>query len=543
MALNHKILDSLTCRQVLNIMVILGFMLNYMLRVNMTIAIVSMVIPSNDTWRLNDSNKSATTEYFDRGIAVNVTSHDNGTATIAPNPATTSFPYAPAHEETNRTRYPWNEYQVNLVLGSFFWGYICTELPGGRLAEVVGPKRVFGYSMMISSAVTLLTPLSATYGYIAVVALRAVLGFMLGATWPAIQPMTARWIPPTERSKFVSNMMASSLGAAITMPICGFLIAYLGWESVFYVTGAIGLVWSVAWFFLIFDSPRQHPRITIEERQYIEDSIGSTSTTKVRSNSTYASNSIPYLSVFGLQRLPVPWKSIFLSTPVWAIVLTHSCNVFGYFTVVNQLPTYMKYILNFNIKENGLLSSLPYLGKYIFAVTTSSVADYLFKTKKLSVTAIRKIFTSFAVLSPGLLMIVQANYGNDRITSVSIFTIALTINGAVTAGYLGNSLDIAPNFSGTIFGMMNTLGSLGGFLSSYMVGSLTYKNQTYSGWSIVFWILGWIYCLGALTFTIFGSGQLQPWNNPEKKQVRKQSNVITIDHPQEFVSLDEKTVP
>lgn len=140
-------------------------------------------------------------------------------------------------------------------------------------------------------------------------------------------------------------------------------------------------------------------------------------------------------------------------------------------------------------------------------------------------------------------MIVQANYGYDRITSVSIFTIALTINGAVTAGYLGNSLDIAPNFSGTIFGMMNTLGSLGGFLSSYMVGSLTYKNQTYSGWSIVFWILGWIYCLGALTFTIFGSGQLQPWNNPEKKQIRKQSNVITIDHPQEFVSLDEKTVP
>lgn len=135
------------------------------------------------------------------------------------------------------------------------------------------------------------------------------------------------------------------------MPICGFLIAYLGWESVFYVTGAIGLVWSVAWFFLIFDSPRQHPRITIEERQYIEDSIGSTSTTKVRSKSTYASNSIHYLPLFGLQRLPVPWKSIFLSTPVWAIVLTHSCNVFGYFTVVNQLPTYMKYILNFNIKE------------------------------------------------------------------------------------------------------------------------------------------------------------------------------------------------
>lgn len=42
-----------------------------------------------------------------------------------------------------------------------------------------------------------------------------------------------------DRSKFIANMMASSLGAAITMPICGFLIESLGWASVFYVTGNI----------------------------------------------------------------------------------------------------------------------------------------------------------------------------------------------------------------------------------------------------------------------------------------------------------------
>lgn len=47
----------------------------------------------------------------------------------------------------------------------------------------------------------------------------------------------------------------------------------------------------------------------------------------------------------------MPWRSVFTSAPVWAIVVTHACSVFGYFTVVNQLPTYMKYILHFNIKE------------------------------------------------------------------------------------------------------------------------------------------------------------------------------------------------
>lgn len=68
---------------------------------------------------------------------------------------------------------------MNLILGSFFWGYICTEIPGGRLAEVIGTRRVFGYSMLISSFITLLTPLSATFGYTVVAALRIVLGFML----------------------------------------------------------------------------------------------------------------------------------------------------------------------------------------------------------------------------------------------------------------------------------------------------------------------------------------------------------------------------
>jgi MFS transporter, ACS family, solute carrier family 17 (sodium-dependent inorganic phosphate cotransporter), other len=73
-------------------------------------------------------------------------------------------------------------------------------------------------------------------------------------------------------------------------------------------------------------------------------------------------------------------------------------------------------------------------------------------------------------------MILQIFFGYNRTWSVAIFTVALFLNGAVTAGYLGNGLDIAPNFSGTIFGLANTLSSFGGFLSTYMVGALTYNN-------------------------------------------------------------------
>uniref|UniRef100_A0A1B0D7V6 Major facilitator superfamily (MFS) profile domain-containing protein n=1 Tax=Phlebotomus papatasi TaxID=29031 RepID=A0A1B0D7V6_PHLPP len=134
---------------------------------------------------------------------------------------------------------------------------------------------------------------------------------------------------------------------------------------------------------------------------------------------------------------------------------------------------------NFSIEIfiNGLLSSLPYLGKYIMAVCASYLADYLRQSNRMTTTTARKAFTTFAVLPPGLMMIAQIFMGHNRVFAVTIFTIQLTLNGAVTAGYLGNGLDIAPNFSGTIFGLANTLSSLSGFLSNFMVGWLTQKND------------------------------------------------------------------
>lgn len=110
------------------------------------------------------------------------------------------------------------------------------------------------------------------------------------------------------------------------------------------------------------------------------------------------------------------------------------------------------------------------------AVAASTYADYLLRTGKLTVTQIRKIFTTFATMTPGFLMIAQIFMGLNRTWSVTIFTLQLFLNGAVTAGYLGNGLDIAPNFSGTIFGLANTMSSLGGALSSYIVGSLTKQD-------------------------------------------------------------------
>lgn len=85
----------ISCRQVLNFMVILGFMFNYMLRVNLTIAIVEMVYSEP----VSNSTTNVTVPQV------------NETADHGP-------------------KFHWDKFQQNEALGSFFWGYILTELPG-----------------------------------------------------------------------------------------------------------------------------------------------------------------------------------------------------------------------------------------------------------------------------------------------------------------------------------------------------------------------------------------------------------------------------
>uniref|UniRef100_A0A2S2QH96 Sialin n=1 Tax=Sipha flava TaxID=143950 RepID=A0A2S2QH96_9HEMI len=181
----NKKTPSMSCSRILNTMVLFGFMVNYMLRVNFTIAIVDMV-PQKQNVSIEQQNTN-----FSIPALNNTNSSLNLTLSKSP----------------GEIKFNWSEYEQNIILGSFFWGYVLTELPGGRMAEMIGARPVFGYSMLLASMVTLLTPMAAKIGYYCIIFCRVFLGFTLGVTWPAILPIAANWIPPNERSKFMANMM------------------------------------------------------------------------------------------------------------------------------------------------------------------------------------------------------------------------------------------------------------------------------------------------------------------------------------------------
>lgn len=56
------------------------------------------------------------------------------------------------------------------------------------------------------------------------------------------------------------------------MPLSGVLSEYGfagGWPSIFYVFGAVGTIWCIAFLLMVYEDPESHPRIAEDEKKYI----------------------------------------------------------------------------------------------------------------------------------------------------------------------------------------------------------------------------------------------------------------------------------
>ncbi len=98
----------------------------------------------------------------------------------------------------------WTSSQQGLVLGSYFWGYFLTQIPGGRAAERFGGKWIFFGAVLLNVIPTLLSPVCSYAGYEYLILMRAIEGLGGGFTFPAMNVLISRWSPKEERSSISS---------------------------------------------------------------------------------------------------------------------------------------------------------------------------------------------------------------------------------------------------------------------------------------------------------------------------------------------------
>jgi len=252
------------------------------------------------------------------------------------------------------------------------------------------------------------------------------------------------------------------------------------------------------WMTLTYDKPENHPRISIKEKEYIQSSIGSGQDVTIRKCNT-------------------PWLKILRSPAVWAIIIANFCDNWEYFTFAACLPSYFKEVLNFSISENGFLSAVPFILCYIFGVGGSFVADWLRYHRILPTGEVRKVFSTAGFLVPACLLVSTSYVGCDYTSlAVTLFSLAIGIQGLNGSSYIVNHLDIAPRFAGILMGISNSIGTISGIIGPYVVGFLTNNQPKRARWQKVFYISAGVYVFGWLVYLLLGSGREHSWNTPDE---------------------------
>ncbi|XP_069697780.1 sialin-like isoform X2 [Periplaneta americana] len=474
MACLGSLRERVPARYVLCLMFFLGLMVTFLLRVNINLAIVGMV----NTTSLEQSNVS--------------------TQQAVP---------------TVQGEFAWDEVEQSVILSSFFWGYLLFQVPGGRVAEVVGAKRVFGGAVVINGILSLVLPFFTRIHWILLLVIRALQGLSQGVMFPALSASVIRWVPLSERARFMSfAVQGASLGTVVAMPLCGLVLNTWGWESVFYVSGVLALIWAAAWSVLMFDTPDLHPRISREERQYLKENLKEQHSDKKPS---------------------MPWKSVLTSWQFTVGWIAAIGNDWGFHTFLTLGPKYLKGALGFDVEQSSWLTSLPYLCQWIFANLYGTVVDILLKKNKMSLLGVRRMSIIISHLFPAMSLLALSLAGDNTTMAVAIMTIAVTTLGAYSSGYYQNPMDIAPNFAGSLTGLMNAMGSVTGVISTPIAGAILQKDNTTDGWSIIFWISATMYTVCSLPYIICFKAEVQPWNDVDEDTktapVLVMSNVVSSE--------------
>ncbi|XP_061679640.1 vesicular glutamate transporter 3 isoform X2 [Syngnathoides biaculeatus] len=406
-------------------------------------------------------------------------------------------------EVLQKAEFNWNPETVGLIHGSFFWGYIITQIPGGFISNKLSANRVFGAAIFLTSVLNMFIPSAARVHYGCVMFVRILQGLVEGVTYPSCHGMWSKWAPPLERSRLATTSFCGSYaGAVIAMPLAGVMVQYIGWPSVFYIYGVFGILWYVLWLLLAYGSPAVHPTITDEERTYIESTIGET---------THHRNIT--------QKFKTPWRRFFTSMPVYAIIVANFCRSWTFYLLLISQPAYFEEVFGFPISKVGILSAVPHMVMTIVVPLGGQLADFLRSNKIMTTTNVRKLMNCGGFGMEATLLLV-VGFSHTRAVAISFLVLAVGFSGFAISGFNVNHLDIAPRYASILMGISNGVGTLSGMVCPLIVGALT-THKTRLEWQNVFVIASMVHYTGVIFYASFASGEQQDWANPESTSEEK----------------------
>ena len=170
----------------------------------------------------------------------------------------------------NGLPFDWRPEIRGQLIAAYSYGNVPGNFLGGVMAVKWGPKNAILWTSILAAVVSLISPILAQFHWGVLLFSRIIVGLTGGVTFPACHALVAQWAPPNERARFVWSLLGGTFGTIFTYPMVAGIAESMNWENGWYIPSLLMMVWIVVWAIVAYDSPKEHPGITEEEKEYIQ---------------------------------------------------------------------------------------------------------------------------------------------------------------------------------------------------------------------------------------------------------------------------------
>jgi len=375
--------------------------------------------------------------------------------------------------------YKWSSNMQGIVLSAFYMGYITTQIIGGYLSTKFGGKYVIGGFVFMAACMTILCPFVADITPLLIL-VRILTGVSSGASFPTVQNLLSRWIPPNEMNVSSGiSFCGAQIGTIIADLVLPLLMKNFGWRIIFYSTGGIAIVWVVLWVFLSASNPSGHWFIHRDEVEYIAKMNAYSQKAKLGK---------------------VPWLKMFSLLSCWAIYVSSFATNYTFYTLLNWLPSYLNHELGLSLDLVAIVPSISYAGSVILQIVGGRISDYLQYRGYVKSITLRKTTYFLSAIIPALCLIVLSLVSLPVVVASILMIIAVSVAGLSYLGTVINILELSPRYAGVLYGISNTGGTIPGIVGVYLVGVIL---ETPYRWSLVFQLSAAVSICGCAFYTAF----------------------------------------
>jgi ACS family glucarate transporter-like MFS transporter len=380
-----------------------------------------------------------------------------------------------------------NTIAMGTVFSAFLWGYGLFQIPWGYVCDRIGPRRTLTAAMLcfaVGAGAMGLVPRLATLSGVSVLAGFRLVRFVTGVGEAAISSNVTRviasWTSLRERG-FASGLQVCGLGIGGTLtPIfIAWTMVHWGWRASFEICAVLAFLVVALWHSYATDWPEEHPDVNDAELQIIHP--GSRKGDGARSAHKGVSS--------------VPWLKILSSLSVWSLILGYGLHGYTFYVYYNWFYFYAVKVRGLGIMQAAVWTSAPFL-----AMAVLSPVGGWFSDRVARVTDRRKGRTAAVWLGMGTSALLLYGGNHIRVTVIALPMIALAagFNMFAAANFWAACIDLAPSCSASLSALMNTMGSLGGVISSTVTAALA----VHRGWGPALDVAVWITLGSGLLFTL-----------------------------------------